>query len=122
MLTNPDELLQLIRQKIDHMVTDPDVQEFLQVSNHFHPNHGLDFSVAQETELQCYYKANQLLLDCSSNNNEATVSIRQEVSAGVLAFQEPNSYPSEFGLRKLEKNRTGRLELEKYNDRTRVSA
>ena len=38
--------------------------------------------------LQCYYTANQLLLDCLNSNCEVTAAIRAEIEATLLLPQQ----------------------------------
>ncbi|RUR75288.1 hypothetical protein ACF3DV_26985 [Chlorogloeopsis fritschii PCC 9212] len=44
-------------------------------------------SQQQQQVLQCYYDANQLLLDCLNSNCEVTAAIRQEIEATLLLPQ-----------------------------------
>jgi predicted NACHT family NTPase len=104
MLPNADRLLQLIKQKIDHMVDDSYIQEFLNCQadylcslgkiriatfNHFPTDSEWDFSCDQEQVLHCYCEASQLLLDCLNSNNEMAVVIRQEMKVcRLLPFKE----------------------------------
>lgn len=104
MLPNADRLLQLIKQKIDDMVEDSYIQEFLNCQadylcslgkikiancNHFSTDCEWDFSSDQEQVLHCYCEASQLLLDCLNSNNEVAVAIRQEMKVcRLLPFKE----------------------------------
>ncbi|MEH2003416.1 MAG: NTPase (NACHT family), partial [Nostoc sp.] len=54
------------------------------VVNYRNINHEWQFSSEQEQVLQCYYDANQLLLDCLHSNCEVTAAIRQEIEATLL--------------------------------------
>jgi predicted NACHT family NTPase len=45
------------------------------------------FSADQQTVLQSYYDANQLLLDCLNSNCEVTPSIREEIESSLLLPQ-----------------------------------
>jgi predicted NACHT family NTPase len=102
MLPNPDALMQLMRQKIENMVEDPYVREFLNwevsylsssgklsiaKSNHYPIDRDWNFSPDQEQVLQCYYKANQVLRDCLNSNSGVAVEQKMEASK-LLSFKE----------------------------------
>lgn len=50
-------------------------------------NHPWQFSPEQEQVLQCYYDANQLLIDCLNSNCEVTTATRQEIETTLLLPQ-----------------------------------
>jgi len=89
MLVNADELIQLMRQKIDTLITDEYVGEFLSwqklKSTAQHPiGHEWHFSGEQEQMLECFYQANQLLQDCLNSNTAITSAVRQEIELSIL--------------------------------------
>jgi hypothetical protein len=90
MLPNADELIQCMKHKINQMVEDPDIREFLdwQITNlessKISPPEKWHFNKAQKQILKCYYAANQLLFDCLNTNCEITMAIKQEVEIGIL--------------------------------------
>jgi predicted NACHT family NTPase len=96
MLSNPSALMQLMRQKIENMVEDPHIREFLNWevnflsssgklsvanSNHYPIDRDWNFSPDQEKVLQCYREANQLLRDCLDDNNNVAVAAKQEMES-----------------------------------------
>ena len=99
MLSNSDALMQLMRQKIERMVEDPYVREFLNWranylsssaklsilnSDRYPIDRDWDFNPDQEQMLQCYYEANQVLQDCLNSNSKVGVAIGQEMAARIL--------------------------------------
>ena len=50
-------------------------------------HHDWQFTPEQGQVLQCYYDANQLLLDCLHSNCEVTATVRQEIEATLLLPQ-----------------------------------
>jgi len=54
------------------------------ITNYRNINHHWQFTQQQEQVLQCYYDANQLLLDCLNSNCKVTAAIRQEIEATLL--------------------------------------
>ena len=118
MLRNADELLQLMRQRIDLLVErEPCLQEFLlwlgqtcsldptqsknqivwvqQLKNALADYHttydSWQLNAEREQLLQSYCYANQLLLDCLNGSAEVTPAIGQEVSATLLLPQKVGS-------------------------------
>lgn len=74
MLPNADELIQLMKQKINNMIKD------------------WQFSAEQKQLLRCYYNAKQLLVDCLNSNGEVTAAVKCEMEASIfLHFQNDNS-------------------------------
>jgi len=70
MLTNSDDLIQLMKQKIDEMVEDVHIRDFLSNTSNLSGDRQWQFSPEQEQVLQSYYRANQLLVDCINSNSE----------------------------------------------------
>jgi predicted NACHT family NTPase len=96
MLINADELMQLMKQKIDSLIADEYIQEFLnwqancnnsqksKISSAQYPiGYEWHFNNEQEQILKSFYQANQLLLDCL-NSTEVTPSLRQEIELNML--------------------------------------
>jgi predicted NACHT family NTPase len=94
MLANADELMQLMKQIIDRLITDEYIQEFLdwqvnyskksKISSSQYPiGHEWHFSNEQEQILKSFYQANQLLLDCL-NSTEVTPALRQAIELNML--------------------------------------
>lgn len=101
MLRSADELMQLMKQKIDALVTDdPHLQEFLtwvnqksqdnlsvnnkEISFHRDNSNQWKFNAEQQESLQKYYDANQLLLDCLNSKCEITDSVKLNIEAMLL--------------------------------------
>jgi predicted NACHT family NTPase len=59
----------------------------LAIATHRNINHEWEFSLEQQQTLQCYYDANQLLLDCLRSNSQVTASVRTEIEANLLLPQ-----------------------------------
>jgi predicted NACHT family NTPase len=57
------------------------------ISEYRNINHPWQFSLEQQQVLQCYYDANQLLIDCLNSNCEVTTAIRKEIEATLLLPQ-----------------------------------
>ncbi|WP_413166716.1 NACHT domain-containing protein [Capilliphycus salinus ALCB114379] len=97
-LENADFLIDLIKQKIDNLVSkDPEIKAFLSsVPQQFQAGNTLKiqgaisqqirdnfnhFTPQQQQTLECYYQANQLLFDCLKSTCKVTESVRQEIKA-----------------------------------------
>ncbi len=57
------------------------------IANYRNIQHPWQFSPEQQQVLECYYDANQLLIDCLNSNCEITSAIRQEIEATLLLPQ-----------------------------------
>jgi predicted NACHT family NTPase len=54
------------------------------IAEHRNIQHDWNFSPEQESALQSYYTANQLLMDCLNSNCEITASVRLEIESALL--------------------------------------
>ncbi len=58
-----------------------------EITHYRNIHHPWKFTPEQQQALQCYYDANQLLIDCLNSNCEVTSAIRQEIEATLLLPQ-----------------------------------
>lgn len=70
MLSNSDDLIRLMTQKIDE-IEDDHVRDFLSNTKNQESDRHWQFSPEQEQILQTYYRAKQLLVDCINSNCDA---------------------------------------------------